>query len=77
MDLQHHQKLSEANSNLDSLLSHGSNVIENLRSQRFTLKVRMIICTTSALFLEHGEFSSSLWDRASPSVYLFPCLCVG
>lgn len=40
MDLQHQHRLSEANANLETLLSHGNSVMDSLKNQRFTLKVR-------------------------------------
>lgn len=36
----HHDKLTNAHSGINDLLSHGTSVIENLRGQRQSLKVR-------------------------------------
>lgn len=36
--LQHNNQVKNANQGIDNLLQHGSNIIDNLRSQRMTLK---------------------------------------
>lgn len=51
--LHHHQRLEEANKGLDDLLGHGSDIIGNLKNQRFTLKVRragyvLFVCITQS-----------------------------
>ena len=38
--LHHHQRLEEANRGLDNILSHGADILGNLKDQRFTLKVK-------------------------------------
>jgi hypothetical protein len=37
--LQHQQSLSDANANLDSIITHGSGIMSGLKTQHFTLKV--------------------------------------
>ena len=57
----HHQRLKEANQGLDSLLSHGGNVIGSLKDQGFTLKVLfmlsfncgMCVCLSHVVFYFH------------------------
>ena len=39
--LHHHQRLEEANRGLDNVLSHGADILGNLKAQRFTLKVKL------------------------------------
>ena len=39
--LHHHQRLEEANRGLDNVLSHGADILGNLKDQRFTLKVKL------------------------------------
>ncbi|KAK0164799.1 hypothetical protein PV328_003374 [Microctonus aethiopoides] len=36
--MQHHTQVSNANHGIDNLLQHGSDILDNLRSQRITLK---------------------------------------